>query len=186
MSVFARSTMIIAALFVAQASTLFLFGQPPMCACGYVKFWEGVVLSSGNSQHLLDWYTFSHVVHGFLFYALLWYFFPRMPIPYRLALALGIEITWELAENTPYVIELYRQQALAQGYSGDSILNSLSDSLAAMTGFLLAWRLPVWSSISLSVAFELFAGYFVRDNLTLNVMNFIHQFDFISKWQSGE
>src|SRR3989344_1172342 len=130
-----RTIRIVAGLSVlllgVQAFVLYLFGQPPIAESGYVKLWEGVVLGAGNSQHLTDWYTFSHVIHGFLFYLALWYFFPRMPIAYRFLIALGVEVGWELIENTPMVIEHYRQQALAQGYVGDSILNSVSDTLAA-------------------------------------------------------
>lgn len=168
-----------------QAVTLFFLGQPWIAEVGYVKLWEGAVLSAGNSQHLTDWYTFSHIIHGFLFYLALWYFFPRMPIRYRFLLALGAEIAWEIAENTPMVIEHYRQQALAQGYIGDSILNSISDTLAMALGFFIAWRLPVLVAIALGVGMELFVGLSIRDNLTLNVLGFFHRFDFISTWQSG-
>src|SRR3990167_4098548 len=127
-------------LIALQALLLFLLGQPSVCECGYVKMWEGVVLSSGNSQHLTDWYTFSHVIHGFLFYLALWFFFPRMPIAARFLLAFGAEAAWEVFENTPVVIEHYRQQALAQGYTGDSIINSVMDTIAMVVGFLMAWR----------------------------------------------
>lgn len=172
-------------LLAAQALALFLFGQPAICECGYVKLWEGVVLSSGNSQHLTDWYTFSHIIHGFLFYLALWYFFPRMPVATRFLIALGAEVAWEIGENTSLVIEYYRQQALAQGYVGDSILNSISDTLAMVIGFLLAWRLPVFVIVLLGVGLELFVGFSIRDNLFLNVLGFFHQFEFISTWQSG-
>ena len=143
------------------------------------------MLSSGNSQHLTDWYSFSHIIHGFIFYLALWYFFPRMSLGYRFLLALGIEAGWEILENTPWLIEHYRQQALAQGYVGDSIINSLSDTLAAALGFLLAWRLPVLLIVVLGIAMELFVGFSIRDNLTLNVLGFFHQFEFITTWQKG-
>lgn len=168
-----------------QALVLFLFGQPAICECGYLKLWEGAVLSSGNSQHLTDWYTFSHIIHGFIFYLALWYFFPRMPVAYRFVMALGIEAAWEILENTPWLIEHYREQALAQGYVGDSIINSLSDTLAEALGFLFAWRLPVLVVVALALAMELFVGLSIRDNLFLNVVGFFHQFDFISTWQKG-
>src|SRR3990172_12946076 len=106
------AVLLCAGIILIQALALSSFGQPPICECGYVKLWEGVVLSSGNSQHLTDWYTFSHVIHGFLFYLALWYFFPRMPIATRFLLALGVEAGWEIIENTPWLIEHYRQQAL--------------------------------------------------------------------------
>lgn len=179
------SVRISVALFFVQVIALSLFGQPAICDCGYIKIWEGVVLSAGNSQHLIDWYTFSHVIHGFLFYCFLWFFFPRMPLSYRFLCALGIEVGWEILENTPMVIEHYRLQALAQGYVGDSILNSVSDTLAMVGGFFLAWRLPVIVIVILGIGLELFVGLSIRDNLLLNVIGLIHQFDFITAWQAG-
>ncbi len=172
-------------LIALQAIVLFLFGQPAICECGVVKVWEGAVLSSGNSQHISDWYTFSHVIHGFLFYLALWYFFPRMSIGLRFLLALGLEIAWEIFENTPMIIEHYRQQALAQGYTGDSILNSVMDTAAMALGFLLARKWAVWTIILSALVMEIFVGYSIRDNLTLNTIGLIHQFEFISEWQMG-
>src|ERR1051326_5529998 len=131
-----------------QGLTLFLFGQPAICTCGYIKIWEGVVASSGNSQHLTDWYTFSHIIHGFLFYLVLWYFFPKMPLLARLLIAVGIEAAWEITENTPMVIQHYREQPLAIGYSGDSILNSISDTCCMILGFIVAYTAPVWATVA--------------------------------------
>ncbi|OGG50341.1 hypothetical protein A3C18_00190 [Candidatus Kaiserbacteria bacterium RIFCSPHIGHO2_02_FULL_54_11b] len=172
-------------LISVQAIVLYLFGQPLIAASGEIHLWWGTVLSSGNSQHLTDWYTFSHVIHGFLFYLGLWYFFPHMSVWMRLVLALGIEIAWEILENTPMVIDHYRQQALAQGYIGDSIINSISDTLAMALGFFMAWRLPVWSVVLIGIGLELFVAYSIRDNLILNIIGFVHQFPIISEWQSG-
>src|SRR3989338_1803098 len=181
-----RSCLIYAALLLAvQALVLYLFGQPAICECGYVKLWEGVVLSSGNSQHISDWYTFSHIIHGFVFYLGLWYFFPHMSLGKRFLFAVGIEIAWEIIENTPIVINHYREQALAQGYTGDSILNSIFDTFAMIGGFILAWRLPVWALVLLALVLEFYVGYMIRDNLALNVLNLIYQFPAISVWQSG-
>lgn len=168
-----------------QAFVLSLFGQPAICDCGYVKLWEGVVLSAGNSQHLTDWYTFSHIIHGFVFYFGLRLFFPRMPVMRRLLYAIGIEVGWEILENTPFLIQHYREQALAQGYTGDSIINSVFDTASMVGGFLMARRLPVWGVVAVSLALELFVGYSIRDNLILNIMNFVYQFPFISEWQAG-
>lgn len=175
-----------AALLVAlQALALLLFGQPAICECGYVKLWEGVVLSAGNSQHLIDWYTFSHIIHGVIFYGILYWLFPKMSIWMRFLIATGVEVAWEIAENTPTVINHYRQQALAQGYTGDSIINSISDTFAMMLGFFIARRFAIWGVIALALILELWVAYEIRDNLTLNVMNLLYQFDFISAWQSG-
>ena len=175
----------VAVLVSLQILILFLFGQPVICTCGYIKLWEGVVLGPGNSQHLTDWYTFSHILHGFIFYWLLSIFAPRVPFTTRILIALGIEVAWELTENTPMVINHYRQQALAQGYTGDSIINSVSDSFSMLVGFLWAWRMPVLVTILLAVGLEAFTLYAIRDGLSLNIINLIHPFKFISDWQSG-
>jgi hypothetical protein len=174
----------IIALLAIQAGALLAMGRPPICACGTVKFWEGDVLSAEMSQHLFDWYSFSHIVHGLLFYFLLRLIFPRLPVLPRLLIAIGIEVTWEIAENTPWVIDAYRQQALAQGYVGDSTINSLFDTLSMIAGFALARTIPVWASVLAALALEGYAAYEIHDNLTLNVLNFIHQFDAIKHWQS--
>ncbi len=176
---------IIIILVALQAVVLFFFGQPGICECGYVKVWEGDVASSGNSQHLTDWYTFSHIIHGFLFYLLLWLVFPKMPVWKRLLIAMGIEIGWELLENTPMVINHYRQQALAQGYTGDSIINSVFDTLAMMLGFFMARKWPVWSIVAIGVGLEVFTGMMIRDGLALNVLNLIHIFPGVAHWQKG-
>lgn len=168
-----------------QALILHLFGQPAICTCGYVKLWEGVVLGAGNSQHLTDWYTFSHIIHGFIFYALLRWIFPRTPVFVRILYAMGIEVGWELLENSPMIINRYRETALAQGYSGDSIINSVSDTCSMLFGFFLACRLPVWIVIVLAVTMELVVGYLIRDNLTLNVIALIHPFPALAQWQLG-
>src|SRR3989344_9577617 len=174
-------TLVSLLLLALQAGALALFGQPGICECGYVKFWEGVVLGSGNSQHLTDWYTFSHIFHGFLFYLALWFVFPKMSMTHRFLVALAVEVGWEVLENTPWLIEHYREQALAQGYVGDSILNSISDTLAMAVGFLLAWRVPIIVVVVLGIGLELFVGLSIRDNLTLNVLGFFHQFEVVTE-----
>ncbi len=172
-------------LVALQALVLWVMGQPAICECGYIKLWEGVVLGPGNSQHLTDWYTFSHIIHGLLFYWLLTIFAPRLPVLARLLIALGVEVSWELIENTPMVIDHYRQQALAQGYMGDSVINSVSDTMAMVVGFVAAWRLPVWWSIMVGLGLEALPLWIIRDGLSLNILNLVHNFDFISRWQSG-
>ncbi|MCM5556221.1 DUF2585 family protein [Pleomorphomonas sp. JP5] len=177
--------LVIAVPLVAQAAVLYFMGQPPICACGTVRLWAGTVLSQENSQQLTDWYTPSHVIHGMLFFALGRLVFRGHWSPILgLSLALGIEVAWELIENSPPVIDRYREQALAQGYSGDSILNSLSDTLAMMIGFWMAARLPVRASIALALAAELFTGVMIRDNLTLNVVQLLAPSKAISAWQA--
>lgn len=172
-------------LFVLHALILWGMGQPWIYAGGYVKFWHGVVVSDENSQHLTDWYSLSHIIHGVLFYALLAWLFPRSPVGVRLLIAMGIEMSWEVFENTDMIINRYREQALAQGYFGDSIVNSLGDLACAVLGFLFAWRMPVWASVALIIALEVIALVMIRDGLTLNIIQLIAPIDAIGTWQSG-
>lgn len=172
---------IILALFAVQAAVLYAFGQPPICECGTVKLWEGTTARS--SLDVSDWYSFSHIIHGFLFYTFLWYFFPRWTVLQRLVVAVGIEAAWEMSENLPAVIKHYRLQALAGEYTGDSILNSLFDTAAMMLGFLFAARAPLTATIFVALGLELLAGYTIRDNLTLNILGFFYQSEFIKEWQ---
>jgi len=180
-----RTILAMSGILAAQALVLHLEGHSLISASGHVMFWEGNVKSAENSQQLSDWYTFSHIIHGFIFYFLLWRLFPRMPLAQRLIIAVGIESGWEMLENTTWLINHYREQTLAQGYFGDTIVNSLSDSFAAICGFLVAARLPVLGTVAIALGLEIFVGYEVRDNLTLNILNFIHRFDAIARWQSG-
>jgi hypothetical protein len=160
-------------------------GQVPICKCGYVKVWHGVVFSAENSQHISDWYTFSHVIHGFAFYGLLWLVGRRWSLGVRLVLALLLESGWEILENTDMVINRYREVTIALDYYGDSVLNSVCDILAMALGFFLAWRLPVWVTIALTIFLELFVLYFIRDNLTLNIIMLLYPLDGIRTWQGG-
>lgn len=173
----------IAGIVAIQAIVLHLMGRVWICSCGTVRLWVGDIRSAELSQQLFDWYTPSHVVHGILFYGLLHLVLPRAPVLVRLAIAAGIEGAWEIAENTPWVIDAYRKQALAAGYVGDSILNSLLDMLAMTTGFVLARLLPWKATVALVLVLEIGAAVLVHDNLTLNVLNFIHRFPAIETWQ---
>lgn len=166
-----------------QALILLWMGLPLVCTCGYIELWHGNPSGPETSQHLTDWYTYTHVLHGIGFYFLLWLIAPRMPFALRLALAVGLEAAWEVVENTPFVMERYRQSALARGYFGDSVVNSMFDTLAAALGVVLTRILPVWSITALAVAIELFLGYMIRDNLTLNIVQLIHPSEAISRWQ---
>jgi len=175
----------IPALLVLQIIVLIAMGRPPICTCGTIRLWENSPLSPETSQQLFDWYTFSHIVHGFLFYgALRLVSRGRLGVWPALLIAMGVEIGWEMLENTPWVIEAYRQQALAQGYVGDSTLNSVFDTFSMMAGFAVARKIPVWISVVVVLVLELWAAYAIHDNLTLNVLNFIHPVDAITKWQS--
>jgi hypothetical protein len=180
-----RAYGVIALLFATQAVVLFKFGQPLICACGYISLFVKDVWSSQMSQQIADWYTFSHIIHGFIFYLLLWLLFPRVPFLWRLAIAVGIEAAWEILENTPWLIQEYRKQALARGYVGDSILNSLMDTVAMSVGFILAKKLPWKWILTLAIIMEIGVALMIRDNLTLNILNFIYPTEFITTWQSG-
>jgi len=174
---------VILIIVAVQALVLHLMGRVWICSCGTVRVWVGDIWSPELSQQLFDWYTPSHIVHGILFYGLLHLLLPRTPVLVRLAIAVGIEAAWEIAENSPWVIEAYRKQALAAGYTGDSILNSLSDTLAMASGFTVARLLPWKATVALVLALEILAAVVVHDNLTLNILNFIHRFPAIEAWQ---
>lgn len=179
-----RVWLLSAAAVVALATgVLAAMGRIAICKCGYVKLWHGVVLSAENSQHLSDWYTFSHVIHGFAFYGLLWLVAKGWPRGARLLAAVVIEAAWEVFENTDFIINRYREATISLDYYGDSILNSLSDIGAMMVGFWLAATLPVRAIVALTLAFELFVLWMIRDNLTLNVVMLLYPLEEIRTWQ---
>ena len=170
-------------LLVLAATILWAMGRPPICACGSVTLWGKV--GPQQSQMLADWYSPSHFIHGLIFYALLWRFARKQPVERRLLVAILIEAAWEIAENSPIVIDRYREATMALGYSGDSILNSLSDIAMMAIGFLAARRLPVWASVALVIGLELLTLAIIRDNLTLNVWMLLAPNDTIRAWQAG-
>lgn len=176
---------IAAALIVTTALALYAMGHPWICKCGTVKLWHFQVVSAENSQHLIDWYTPSHVIHGFLFYFLFWLIAPRTSFGTRLILAIAVEAGWEIIENTDYVIDRYREATVALDYYGDSVLNSVSDIAFMILGFVLAARLPVWLTVLIAVAFEVFTGIMIRDGLALNVLMLLWPSETVLQWQNS-
>jgi len=173
------------AVLLIQIIAEYMMGRTPICTCGYIKLWEGTVNSSGNSQHISDWYTPSHIIHGFIFYGVTYLLLRGKPIAMRLLLALVIESGWELLENSPVIIDRYRTATISLDYYGDSILNSAMDTVFMVIGFFFASRAPVALTIAIAIFFELLTGYLIRDNLTLNVLMLIWPIEAIKIWQSA-
>jgi len=178
---------LLAAIVAAAALALYLMGHPLICICGYVTLWPFDIESAENSQHLIDWYTPSHIIHGFIFYWLLWLAsrWVKLSFGMRLVLAVAIEASWEVIENTDFVIDHYREMTISLDYYGDSVINSVSDVLFMVLGFFLAARLPVWLTVVIAIALEVFIGAMIRDNLTLNVLMFLWPLDSVLQWQQG-
>jgi len=183
----AQTAILVSGIIAAAATALYLMGHPLICTCGTVKLWHFDVQSAENSQHLFDWYTPSHLIHGFLFYWLLWLVSRWLPMSFglRLVLAVAIEVSWEVVENTDFVINHYREMTISLDYYGDSVINSVSDILFMVAGFFLAARLPVWLTVTIALALELFVGIMIRDNLTLNVLMFVWPLDSVLNWQQA-
>jgi hypothetical protein len=181
----ARTTALAAFLIIALAAAIELaMGRHPICTCGTIDLWVGARDSAKTSQMLADWYSLSHIVHGLLFYGLLWLLARRWPASWRLLAALILEATWEVIENTPFTIDRYRQTTAALGYSGDSVINSVSDMLMMCAGFLIARKLPPWASLLVVVALEVVPLLAIRDNLALNVWNLIAPNPAVAAWQA--
>ena len=176
---------IAAVLVLVQIVTLALMGRIPICECGYIKLFEPGVNTAGNSQHIADWYTPSHIIHGFLFYGLAKLVLPRAPVGARLTLSILVEAAWELLENSPIIIDRYRNATMAVGYTGDSILNSAMDTVAMVLGFLFAARAPVWLTVAIAIGFEIVTAIVIRDNLTLNVLMLVWPVEAVKAWQAA-
>lgn len=180
-----NSLLIVLGFTAATAIILYTMGQPLICKCGYVKLWHGVVFSSENSQHLSDWYTPSHIIHGILFFGLFTLVLRKASINVRLTLSLILECAWEILENTDMIINRYRESTISLDYFGDSVINSSADILAMVVGFFLAARLPVWASIALIVIFEATTIYLIRDGLALNILMLVWPMEAVKAWQGG-
>ncbi len=183
------SALIAFALFLIIGAILWSMGRPPICACGEVKLIHLVVQSSENSQHLADWYTPSHIIHGFLFYGaghLLRKKWPAVfPLGVAVSLAILAEGAWEILENSPIIIDRYREVTISWGYEGDSIVNSLADIFWMIVGFFIASRLPWKATVVIALIFEVFVGIMIRDNLALNIMMLTAPLESVKQWQAG-
>jgi len=172
-------------IILVQIVSQYLMGRIWICECGYVKLFEAGVNTPGNSQHLFDWYTPSHIIHGFLFYGLGWLVMRKQPITAKLALGALIEAAWEILENSPLVIDRYRTATMAVGYTGDSILNSGMDMVAMIAGFFFAARMPIWLTVIIALGFEILTAIVIRDNLTLNVLMLVWPIEAVKTWQGA-
>jgi hypothetical protein len=184
---------IIASVVISIIAVIILLAmdRPPICECGYVKLWHGDINSMGNSQHIADWYTPSHIIHGPIFYAFGWLLFSKWKLAgdnatqWGLTLAVFLEAAWEVLENTPMVIDRFRSVTANWGYSGDSVLNSFADIGWMAFGFFLAMKLPIKVTIALAIMGEVVAGLVVRDGLTLTVIMLVFPIDAIAEWQAA-
>ncbi len=186
-----RTILVSLAIAILTIAILYAMNRPPICECGYVKLWHGQINDAGNSQHITDWYTPSHIIHGMIFYALGWLLFAKWQIGgakavhWGLPLAVFLEAAWEVLENTQMVIDRFRSVTANFGYSGDSILNSAADIGWMAFGFWLALRLPVKVTVGLAIIGEVVAAIVVRDNLTLNVIMLLFPIEAIAEWQAA-
>jgi hypothetical protein len=176
-----------AALGVAlgAAAILYLMGRPPICRCGSVDLWVASASSPRTSQMLADWYSASHMLHGILFFGLFALVLRNLAVERRFLLAVGVEAAWELIENSPVIINRYREETVALGYTGDSILNSMSDIAMMGIGFWIARKLPWQATVALALVLELVPLYVIRDNLTLNVWMLLTPNAQVRAWQAG-
>ena len=178
----AHALLISLGLVLLTAWVLYWMGRTPMCPCPF-KLWVGRG-EPQQSQHFLDWYSYTHVLHGVVFYFLLSVIFRgRLSVAARLVIATLIECAWEVFENTPMVINRYRTKTISNDYFGDTIINSVGDILSMIVGFLLAARLPAWVTVFLFIATEVVMFMLLRDNLTLNVIMLVYPMEWIRQLQ---
>lgn len=176
---------LIVALFAAKALVLWALDRPFLCPCGFARVWHAGISGPENSQHLADWYSPSHLIFGMLFYWLMWKTSRHWPRGWLYVAATVASVGWEVAENLPFMIERFGDTGLGQPYAGDSILNSVGDTVFTLAGFALAMRLPVAATIVLAAALEVAAGLVARDSFLLTLVTFIHPLDAIQRWQAG-
>jgi hypothetical protein len=171
---------------VAVALALHAMGRPWWCQAGDLVPWSLEVHSRHNSQHLVDGYSVTHALHGLVFYWSLWLILGRVAgTTARAALALGIETTWEIVENTDFIIERYRAATISLDYYGDSVINSLADIVCFVAGYAAAAAMPVSISVATFAAAELLLLVLIRDSLLLNMLMLVHPVEAVKAWQHG-
>lgn len=177
------ATMSIAILFLIATVVLWTQGRVWWCQAGDMLPWSWDIWTTHNSQHIVDPYAFTHVLHGVLEFWLIGLVFRRMPLAWRLVLAVAIEGTWEVAENSAFIIERYRTVTLSLDYFGDSIINSLADMVCCATGFAIAYKLRFWKSLALFLTTEAILIVWIRDSLLINIVMLIYPIEALKVWQ---
>jgi hypothetical protein len=177
------ATLAVIVSFAATAILLRVEGRLWLCACGTVQFWSGQICSANNSQHFLDPYSFTHVLHGFLFFWLIAWLFGRLSGPWQLAVAIAVEGFWEVFENTNFIIDRYRSETAALGYNGDTVINSFGDILCCLIGFVIARRLGWRRSFIAFALLELILIVWIKDSLLLEILMLVIPIDAIRGWQ---
>jgi hypothetical protein len=162
---------------------LFYQGRVWWCQGGDLAPWSSAVWSQHNSQHLFDPYTFTHILHGVLFYWISTLIFPKMPPVWRLLIAVAAESAWEILENTNAVIERYREATVSLDYFGDSVANSLGDVFACAVGFVVAQKLKFRLSLAFFILTEIILLFWIRDSLLLNILMLIYPLEAVKQWQ---
>jgi hypothetical protein len=165
------------------AGTLWAWGQPLICSCGTIKLWIPNIFDGGNSQHIADWYTLSHILHGVLIALLGRLLLPRLGFGPLFLTAIITGIGWEIIEHTNWVLDAFRATTINVGYLGDSVLNAVFDYIFMMCGFFAAYSLRIPVVIVGVLALELTAGLLGRDNFTLSTVQLIAPIDAINDWQ---
>lgn len=181
-------TLLFALIIIAiMTIILHLEGRISICECGYVKLWYNQIVTPEDSQHLFDWYAFTHVLHGLAIYFILWVIDrkKKLNIKTKFLIAVGIAAGWEILENSPMIIDRYRAATISLNYYGDSIINSIGDVISMSLGFWFAHKMKIWYSIVLFILIESVLAYIIRDNLTINIVMLIHPIEAIKFWQQG-
>jgi hypothetical protein len=168
---------------LAMAFVLRLEGRLLICSCNRIVIWVGDVCSSNNSQQLLDPYSFTHLLHGFLLFWIVSVVFRRLAPEWQISLALLFEAAWEVFENTPFVINRYRTETAALGYNGDTVFNSLGDLLCAFAGIMIARQLGYRRSIIVFLVVEVILIFTIHDSLLLEILMLIKPIAAIKQWQ---